>query len=124
MPQPIGSYKKEFRERRRFPRVNAGLPLKIRSVDYDFVTETRNISCIGAYFTINKYIEPLTKVSIVLLLPKRNPDDKTAQKIQCTGVVIRAEANTDGRFNVAVFFNDIKERDKQKISQYVKQIVG
>ncbi|MCM8799903.1 MAG: PilZ domain-containing protein [Candidatus Omnitrophica bacterium] len=110
----------EFRERRRYPRIEKKLPLKISSDEYDIITQTKNISCIGAYCSVNRSIPVLTKLSIILLLPsasKRHPNIK----IKCKGVVVRTERDPSGNFNIAIFFNEISKNQKDKISKYVNQ---
>jgi len=109
-----------FIERRRAPRITRSLPIKLNKKDFDVITETKNISCIGAYCTVPKYIEPMTKLKIVLIIPKYPGSKSSTQTIECKGVVVRTEALENNNYNIAIFFNEIKERDKQKISSYVE----
>ena len=108
-------------ERRRYPRIQKELPLKLTTDDYDLVTQTKNISCIGAYCAVDRYIAPLTKLSILLLLPLQSKNRITTTKVQCKGVVVRTEQSLPAGFNIAIFFNEIGERDKKKIAKYVSQ---
>jgi hypothetical protein len=108
-----------FLERRRHPRVAKELALKIKTDKYDLVTRTQNLSCIGAYCSVNKYIPALTKLSIMLLLPTKGKN--THSKVQCKGVVVRTEDNPPSGFNVAIYFNDINQHEKEKISKYINQ---
>ena len=57
-------------ERRRAARTPKNLAIKLKEREVDFVTETKNISCIGAYCQIDGYLPILTKLRITLLLPK------------------------------------------------------
>ena len=43
--------------------------------------------------------------------------------LECKGVVVRTEDEEKGGFNVAIFFNEIKNPQKQKISQYLSQFI-
>lgn len=110
-------------ERRRYPRIKKELPVKIKTDEYDFVTQTKNLSCIGAYCYVEKYIPPMTKLSIMLLLPTESNKEDSNEKVQCKGVVVRTEANLPKGFNIAIFFNDISQRNKDKISQYVNRFL-
>lgn len=110
-------------ERRRYPRIQKELPVKISTKGYDFATQTKNISCIGAYCYVDKYIPPMTKLSVMLLFPLEPKEKKTAEKVQCKGVVVRTESNLPQGFNIAIFFNEISQRNKDKISQYINRFL-
>ncbi len=114
-------------ERRRHFRLEHNVPVKISSEDVDIVTETTNLSCSGAYCRVAKYIAPMTKLKINLLLPmgKTTKSGKlTTKRIACQGVVVRTEtvAGQD-YFNTAIFFSDIASRDSQIISDFVQEFV-
>jgi len=107
-------------DRRRDPRLANNIPIRITQDDQDAVTETANISRSGAYCRISNYIEPMTKLKIHLLLPIRKNGKNVTKKISCHGVVVRTEKNEDGKhYNVAIFFNDISQRDSESIADYV-----
>ena len=107
-------------ERRKYPRVENNLPVKISSDELDIVTETRNLSCAGAYCRVDKYLEPMTKLQIHLLLPFKKKDKITTKKVSCQGIVVRVEPQPDEKhFNVAIYFNDIQQKDIKAISEYV-----
>ncbi|KPK43001.1 MAG: hypothetical protein AMJ78_00060 [Omnitrophica WOR_2 bacterium SM23_29] len=110
-------------ERRRSPRVRRQIPLKIQFDDYDLVGQTHNISCIGAYCTVNKYIQPFSLISIILLLPLRRRNRSNIVNIRCQGVVVRSEESpqNDKKYNIAIYFNRLKRSDRVKLSQYVQQ---
>jgi hypothetical protein len=107
-------------ERRKHPRVANNVPLKICREDGDIITETGNISRSGAYCKVSKYIEPMTKLKTYLLLPVKRGSRKTTKKISCEGVVVRTES-VPGQdyYNVAIFFNDISQKDADIIADYV-----
>lgn len=110
---------KKGRERRLFPRVDQKVPVKIAADGYGFETSTQNVSCVGTYCHINKYIPPFTKVNIKLSLPMA----KDSRSVECKGVIVRTEDAGTGGFNIAVFFNQIKEEQRKKISQYISQFL-
>jgi hypothetical protein len=113
-----------FVEKRRHPRIENNIPLKISTGDVDLVTETRNISCSGAYCWVNKFLEPMTKMAVTLLVPFKKAGKATTKKIICGGVVVRTENIPDGDgFNTAIFFNDIHPRDTRFLADYVQNVI-
>ena len=109
------------KERRIHPRLSHNLPVKLAANGYDFDSTTQNISCVGAYCTINKYIPPFTKLSIKLSLPLVHDNSQDELHVECKGVIVRTEDEAGGGFNVAIFFNEIKPGEKNKITHYISQ---
>jgi hypothetical protein len=107
-------------ERRQYPRINHEVPLNVAANGYQFSTATENISCVGTYCRINKYIPPFTRVMVRLSLPMRSEVAKKYD-FECKGVVVRTEDSSTGEFNIAIFFNQIKEAQRKKISEYLSQ---
>ena len=115
---------KLINERRKNPRLENNIPVKICQEDGDFVAETQNISRSDAYCLVDKYVEPMTKLKIHLVLTTSAEGKKNARKISCEGVVVRSEPVTDGEgYHLAVFFNDITKRDAEYISDYVDALL-
>ena len=107
-------------EKRKYPRLDNNVPIKISSDDLDIVTETRNISCAGAYCRVDKYLEPMTKLKVYLLLPFRKSNKVSTKKIACNGVVVRTESQPGNNyFNVAIYFSDIQQKDRKSIAEFV-----
>ena len=111
-------------ERREHPRIIQSFPLKIAANGYDFSTTSQNVSCVGTYCTVEKYIPPFTKLAVRLSLPISNTRQQKELCIVTKGVVVRSEDSPDGRFNIAIFFNEIKDAQRKKISQYVSQFLS
>lgn len=111
-------------ERRRHPRLENNIPLKICSDDFDVVTETKNLSSSGAYCRVNKYLEPMTKLKIHLLLPFKKFNKVVTKKISCQGIVVRAESIPgDQYFNVAIYFSDIAQKDVNSLNDYINSVL-
>lgn len=110
-------------ERRQYPRITRELPIKVAANGYDFATSTRNVSCVGTYCHIDKYVPPFTKVMIKLVLPIINNNSNKNYNVDCKGIVVRAEDEINGGFNVAIYFNEITEEQRKKISQYINQFL-
>jgi hypothetical protein len=111
-------------ERRAYPRINKNVRLKLATHSFDIYTNTKNLSCAGAYCEINRLIPSMTKVDILLFLPGLS-DEKKIRKLKLKGVVVRSEPNIlDKKLlstNIAIFFTDIKEKDKQSIAELVNR---
>ena len=111
-------------ERRKFPRLDNNIPVKICSEEADVVTETLNLSAAGAYCKVNKYFEPMTKLQVLLLLPLRRRNKVVTKKVVCQGVVVRTEAITGGEYyNIAIYFNEIQKKDSATISEYITALL-
>ncbi len=107
-------------EKRRHLRIEKSLPIKIKSGDFDIVTETKNVSCTGAYCQIDRYIAPFTKIKATLLL---SPSKNKASCINCKGVVVRIEKKENSlepQYNIAIYFNEISKLGTLKINRFVK----
>lgn len=113
-------------ERRKYPRVEEKLPLKLKDAEFDAITISKNISCSGVFCQIDRPFPLLSKVKIVLLLPAERKT-KT-QPIYIDGVVVRSEpvkpAAKPNCRNIAIFFSKIKRQDRAKISNYINSILA
>lgn len=111
-------------EKRKDPRSHHKLPVKISIDGIDIITETKNISCSGAYARVNQFVEPMTKLKIMLMLPFHQGESIKQKKISCEGVVVRCVHDAgQGGFFVAIFFNDISQDNRQLLNQFVQQSV-
>jgi len=110
-------------DRRQFPRIDRELPLKVAANGYDFTTSTLNVSCVGAYCRIDKYVPPFTRVAVKLSLPVSSISGNKNYNVECNGVVVRTEDEIKKGFNIAIFFNHIRDDQKKKISQYISQFL-
>jgi len=111
-------------ERRRFARSASNLAIKLEDKEIDFVTETKNVSCIGAYCQVDSYLPILTKLKITLLFPKQK-GLKSAKHIACEGTVVRVERSSDplesNKYNIAIYFNQISRSDMKFVDAFVKK---
>ncbi len=113
---------KSIKERRIHPRLEHKLPFNVAVNGYDFSTTTHNISCVGAYCHLEKYIPPFTKISVKLSLPSKIHNDRNTL-VECKGVVVRSEDETNGGFNIAIFFNQMRDEQRKKIASYISQFL-
>ena len=110
-------------ERRQNPRIDQNLPINVVANGYDFMTQTKNVSCLGAYCHIDKYVPPFTKVKIKMALPMQSGRMRMEKEVECEGVIVRSEDAPSGGFNVAIYFNRIKEMPRQDLASYVNQVL-
>jgi len=110
-------------ERRLHPRLEQKLPFKVAANGYDFSTTTENISCLGAYCSINKYVPPFTKVAIKLTLPVRTKEDDKNYTVDCQGTIVRTIDKDRNNFNIAIFFNRINNAQRKIITEYISQFL-
>lgn len=115
-----------MKERRRAPRIHAKLAMEIKLGSGGSASASSiNVSANGIYFTSDSYIEPLTKLEITLLLPRTDPRDRADREVECEGVVVRTDPDKPvqdtSRYDIACYFTDIAERDKETLESYILQ---
>jgi len=113
------------KERRRHPRIDERFEFKVKAEEFDAVTETINVSCLGAYCQLNKHIPLMTSLKIALALPYGDQGNEY-DYVECNGVVVRieeilSEAHLDSVYNTAIYFNEIEESEKEKIADFFQK---
>src|SRR5262245_43500508 len=88
--------KKESKERRRYPRINARLAMQVErtgksSAERPMTTESVNISSGGINCCVRSQLETATRVGLTILLPSFGRKGKKTQVISCNAVVVRSE---------------------------------
>ena len=107
-------------ERRRAPRTAERVAMAIMEDSVEVQTSTHNLSASGVYCTLNRFIEPMTKLQLRFEVP----DGSQAVNVSCAGVVVRVEPatpNASGPYRVAIFFTDLAERHRALIGRFVHQ---
>ncbi len=110
-------------EKRLHPRIDQKLPFQVAVNGYDFTTATQNISCSGAYCRLKKYVPPFTKVAVKMTFPIKTHNKVEQYNVECQGVIVRTDDKGKEGFNIAIFFNEIGDSQRKKISQYVNQFL-
>lgn len=115
-------------ERRAHPRVQADLAAQIVTHarrDRPVVVRGKNISCSGLYCHINRYIAPFQKLHLSMIIPLIERGGVHNEVIQLDAVTVRVEPEDEDPdvldYHIAVFFENISEKDRQVIDRYVKQ---
>ena len=113
-----------FKERRKAKRVEANLALTIVGESGEETGKTLNISTNGVYFLSPRFIEPLTKVSFEILLPKEKGGG-SKQPIRCEGIVVRAEPEKKdpsiSSYNIAVFFTALSDSSLKSLARFIQE---
>lgn len=102
-------------ELRKYPRLVESLPIKLSGSEFDIMTETKNISGNGAYCFINKPLDVMSKLNIIMLISLKKAKNNVVKKINCSGVVVRKDCVKDnGKYPycIGIYFNNIKEEDR------------
>ena len=116
---------KPTRERRQAPRISAKLAMQVAGTDETSVvtTESINLSASGIQFGSRQFLSPLTKVALTLILPAFGRRLRRERMLQCQGVIVRCEERTgprqQTRYELACYFTDLTEGDRELIEQYV-----
>ena len=112
-------------ERRKAQRVKANLAISVSGGPEEARGETLNISTNGVYFQSPRYIEPLTKVQLELIIPARGKDSEEETSLICDGIVVRVEPEHEdssvSSYNVAVFFSFLPDATQKKLEKYISQ---
>ena len=112
-----------LQEKRRHLRVELKIPVKMSSDHGDILTETKNLSCSGAFCRVSQKLDPMTKLRVHLLLPLRKSDSVRPKKITCQGVVVRVQAAGEEYYDTAIFFSDIAPKDSRAINEFVESML-
>lgn len=104
-------------ERRQYPRIETSIQMNLKADKRNVSAETINLSLNGVYCRVNRPIEMMTNLEIVLMLPHEGvPDD--VMYVECEGVVVRDEKKANGH-HIAIFFNEIESNEKRKLAAYI-----
>ncbi len=122
-------------ERRKSDRVNARLKLEVKVPRDDgsqetATLETINISSSGIYFKADHFMEPMTKLAMVLevsVSSESGADDFDLAPVPCEGLVvrIRPETATDdcSEYEVAVFFTNIDAEGSANLEKHISLLM-
>ena len=113
-------------ERRKFPRIHdEGLSLKLDTGDFDTMTHTMDISASGIYCKVGREIPLMSRVRLAIMVPDAGKDEKALNPLEVDGVVVREHpVIIDGavkHFDVAIFFDNLSEKDKSVIQGYIER---
>lgn len=103
-------------ERRRYPRSKRRLQMMFEDGGPGLLNHVDNISESGVLCHTVKPVALMTKIGVVLDLPK-----PAEYRLEAEGVVVRCEPDElgDDHFKVAIFFPKLTSRDKEAIHSFL-----
>ncbi|MCF6148557.1 MAG: PilZ domain-containing protein [Candidatus Kuenenia sp.] len=112
-------------EKRKHPRIEASMLIKIQIEDVAVLATTINISCSGIFCQTEMYIPIKSKVKLLFALPYYGDQKKQIEQMECCGEVVRVQLDlTDVRkmpaYNIAISFTNLNEQERKKIDNYIK----
>lgn len=122
-------------ERRKSDRVNARLKLEVKvprvdGSDETATLETINISSSGIYFKSDHFIEPMTKLAMVLEVSvpaAAGSDELDMAPVPCEGLVVRIRPETAvddcSEYEVAVFFTNIDAEGAANLEKHISLLI-
>ncbi len=112
---------KPILERRRSVRIDAGLPFNIGHEGYEIEARTLNVSTHGAMCALERDIPLMTQLKIGLRVPAMGSARPQEHTLRLKGVVVRKEHDpATKKYNVAVYFPDISEKDQGILKDYIE----
>jgi hypothetical protein len=112
-------------ERRRHPRIEAALPLRLTFGDTTYDALIVDLSASGIRFQIPFALTLMSRVQIGLELPD---DEEHAAPIAVAGVVVRSdllEPRLGGDvYDTAIYFQDCAESDRARLGRFITKHLG
>ena len=114
----------ESNERRRAPRADARLRVDLgAAADGDALTvETLNVGAGGVYVQVPRFIEPLTKLSLSMIIPAPTPDEEPV-RVDTEAIAVRtlpeAEDPAVEYYEVACAFLNLPDEFRDAINRYI-----
>ena len=108
-------------DRRRYPRSRRSLPVVADNSGPGVMNHIDNISGSGVLCHTIKPIPMMTKMGVVIELPKPHE-----QRVECEGIVVRCEPDEQGddHFKVAILYTKIEDKDHQAIVDFVEHDIA
>jgi len=115
-------------ERRKSHRVEVRVPVRLEEREEELrgktiPGESANLSEGGVYCDVEKYLAPLTKVGIRLLLPAFGERYSKPREVTAEGVVVRTLPEKQGRkiarYRIACCFTGMDENEKELVREYI-----
>ncbi|MFH1412372.1 MAG: PilZ domain-containing protein [Candidatus Omnitrophota bacterium] len=110
-------------ERRRFPRIkDSKIGVKLSADGCETITQSLDVSASGLYCKVAQRVPLMTRVQIVLSIPSgKKGSPPTSMNID--GVVVREhpvkKGNRIEHYDVAIFFNTLLPRERERLIKYI-----
>jgi hypothetical protein len=112
------------RDRRRDERAEARLTIELGRPDQDEVLSVSsiNIGAGGVYVQVPRYIEPLTKLQLSMMIPGPTPEEE-AMAVEAEAIVVRTLPETPEpgvhQYEIACAFLDLRDEYRDAINRYI-----
>ena len=87
--------------------------------------QTLNVSSSGLYCQVPRYMAPLTRLHVAMVLPLRDAEGVRSEFVEFDSVVARTEPEKEepGRedYRVAIYFSGVTDKARLLIERYVRQ---
>jgi len=119
---------KPLEERRKSHRVEVRVPVRLEEREEEprgkaIPGQSANLSEGGVYCDVEKYLAPLTRVGISMLLPAFGERLNRPREITAEGVVVRTLPERQGRkiarYRIACCFTNMAENEKELVREYI-----
>jgi c-di-GMP-binding flagellar brake protein YcgR len=110
-------------DRRRDIRTSARLPIELAAGgDESLSVSSLNIGAGGVYVEVPRFIEPLTKLSLSMMIPGPTPEED-ASLVETEAIVVRVlperpDPSVD-RYEVACAFLDLTDENRDVVNRYI-----
>lgn len=116
----------EKQERRRHPRIkDKDISIKLSGDGFNAITQSLDVSASGVYCKVDRQIPLMTRVQIVLSIPTGKKPASSSDSMTIDGVVVREHpVKENGKithYDVAIFFNTLLPREKEKLVRYIER---
>ncbi len=108
------------RERRRDPRYDRSVPLRMGHEGQGLRAESINISTRGLYCKVGRFVPAFSKLRVALDLPFPEGDHRT---VECDGVVVRVEPEQEmpgvQEYRLAIYFLNLDQPSARVIEEFL-----
>jgi hypothetical protein len=112
---------KRIQERRQSVRIQETLLFTIGHDGYDIEARTLNIGLHGVMCAVDREIPMMTQLKISLTLPKFGKSKSLEKTLRLKGVVVRRDRDpASGKFQIAIFFSDLKPEDTAVLKEFIE----
>jgi hypothetical protein len=115
-------------ERRRAPRAPVNVEMELggdgAGAEGALATESLNLSAEGVYCTTPRYIAPLTRLELTLLIPNDGDDPRGGKRVvRCEAVAVRSyperESTSCRAYELACYFTSMEEDDRRALREFL-----
>jgi hypothetical protein len=109
-------------ERRRDVRTSVRLPIELADGDQALSVSSLNIGAGGVYVEVPRFIEPLTKLSLSMMIPGPTPEEE-ASLVETEAIVVRVLPERPdprvNRYEIACAFLDLSDEHRDIVNRYI-----